>query len=152
MMVITLTNLWGGMNKVGIELIVQIITDNASNNMAAINTLALIHPNIFWISSTAYTVNLLLSDIAKIKHTQGAVMMGGSVSMYIYNHTKSTDIMRKAISGELIRPVTTSFVTAFLSLSSIKEKKKELWHMFIFDEWIDCTLSKIDTGKKVFFY
>lgn len=75
-------------------------------------------------------------------------MMGGSVSMYIYNHTKSIDIMRKAISGELIRPVTTSFVTAFLSLSSIKEKKKELWHMFIFDEWIDCTLSKTDTGKK----
>lgn len=36
-----------GINKIGIKNVVHIVTDNASNNIAVANILALIHPNIF---------------------------------------------------------------------------------------------------------
>jgi len=110
-----------GINYVGVDNVVQIVIDSASNNMAAANTLALTHPNIFW-TCAAHTINLMLADIGKIKNIQSAIMMG-SVSVYIYSHTKSLDIMRKATDGEIVRPGTTRFSTAFLSLSSIREKE-----------------------------
>ena len=140
-----------GINYVGVDNVVQIVTDNASNNMAAANTLALTHPNIFWTCCAAHTINLMLADIGKIKNIRSAIMMGRSVSVYIYSHTKSLDLMRKATGGEIVRPGTTRFATAFLSLSSIREKK-ELQHMFISDAWMDCALSKTDAGRKVYFY
>lgn len=59
-------------------------------------------------------------------------MMERSVLVYIYSHTKSLDLVRKAIGGELIRLRATRFAMTFVSLSSMREK--ELQNMFIFDK------------------
>ena len=90
--------------------------------MVTANTLALTHPNIFWTCAT-HTINLMLADIGKIKNIRSVIMIERLVSVYIYIHTKSLDLMRKATGEEIVRLRTNRFATAFLSLSSIREKK-----------------------------
>ena len=136
--------------EIGPENVVQIITDNASNNMSAAKTLLLKRPNIYWTPCAAHTINLMLGDIGKIKPIRSAILMGRSVTVYIYNHTKSLSLMRAKCDGDIVRPGATRFATAYLSLSSIREKRKNLKQMFVSNEWMLCTLSETDAGKKVY--
>jgi len=41
----------------GEDTVMHIFMDNPSNNMSATNMQSLKRPNIFWMSSVAYTVN-----------------------------------------------------------------------------------------------
>ncbi|KAJ9567018.1 hypothetical protein OSB04_002984 [Centaurea solstitialis] len=54
-------------DEVGHENVVQIVTDNASNNMGATKLLKLKRPKIFWTSCAAHTVNLMLEAIGDIQ-------------------------------------------------------------------------------------
>lgn len=49
--------------EVGPEKVVQVVTDNASNNMAAANLLMTKRPNMFWTSCATHTLNLMLEGI-----------------------------------------------------------------------------------------
>ena len=106
------------------ENIVQIVTDNASNNMAAANMLKLKRPNIFWTSCTTHTVSLMVGDIAKVKPMQNVILMERNMMVYIYSHTITLSIMREFTSGQIVRPRATRFVTTYLSLHSMREKRK----------------------------
>src|SRR4051812_33387388 len=90
-------------DQVGEDNVVQIVTDGASNNMAASKLLAEKRPNIFWTTCAAHTINLMLSDIAKIKPIQKAITMGRIVSVFIYNHTKVLQLFREFTKGDLVR-------------------------------------------------
>ena len=76
--------------------------------------------------------------------------MRRSVIVYIYNHTKSLSLMRTKCDGDIVRSRATKFATVYLSLSPIHEKKKNLKQMFVRNEWILCSLSETDAGKKVY--
>ncbi|XP_042380460.1 uncharacterized protein LOC121972910 [Zingiber officinale] len=52
--------------KVGPENVVQIVTDNASNNMGAAKLLKEKRPTIFWTSCATHSINLMLESIASI--------------------------------------------------------------------------------------
>lgn len=134
---------------VGPDNVVQIVMNGVSNNMSAAKTLRLKRPNIFWTSCATHTINLMLSDIGKIKSIQSAITMGRLVTIYIYSHAKSLSLMRDKVSEDIVRPGATRLATTFLSLSSKREKKKDLQQLFTCDEWMGCTLSKTDSGKKV---
>ncbi|KAF7153803.1 hypothetical protein RHSIM_Rhsim01G0126200 [Rhododendron simsii] len=49
---------------IGAQNVVQVVTDNASNNMAAAELLKIKRPNIFWTSCGTHTINLMLEGIA----------------------------------------------------------------------------------------
>ncbi|XP_020266105.1 uncharacterized protein LOC109841555 [Asparagus officinalis] len=136
-------------DQIGEANVIQIVTDGASNNMAASKLLLEKRPNIFWTTCAAHTVNLMLCDIAKIKPIRNAILMGRSVSVFIYNHTKPLQLFREFTKGDLVRPGVTRFATAFLSLQSLRDHKKEMRQMFISDKWTDCSLSRTPVGKNV---
>ncbi|TXG53450.1 hypothetical protein EZV62_022619 [Acer yangbiense] len=46
--------------QVGPQNVVQVVTDNASNNMATVKILKETMPHIFWSSCATYTINLML--------------------------------------------------------------------------------------------
>lgn len=46
--------------EVGLENVVQVVTDNASNNMGAAKLLKQKRPTIFWTSCATHTINLML--------------------------------------------------------------------------------------------
>lgn len=136
--------------EIGPDNVVQIVTDNASNNMSAAKTLLMRRPNIYWTPCAAHTINLMLGDIGKIRPIRSAITMGRSVTVYIYSHTKSLSLMRAKTNGDIVRPGVTRFATAYLSLSSMREKKKDLKQMFVSNEWMLSTLSETNAGKKVY--
>ena len=49
--------------EVGPQMVIQVVMDNASNNMAAGDMLKLKRPNIFWTSCVTHTLNLMLQGI-----------------------------------------------------------------------------------------
>ncbi|XP_020255970.1 uncharacterized protein LOC109832900 [Asparagus officinalis] len=102
-------------DQIGEANVIQIVTDGASNNMTASKLLLEKRSNIFWTTCAAHTVNLMLCDITKIKHIRNAILMG-SVSVFIYNHTKPLQLFREFTKSDLVRPGVTRFATAFLSL------------------------------------
>lgn len=130
----------------GEDNVVQVVTDNASNNMLAAKMLEVKRPKIFWTCCAAHTINLLLADIGKLKQVKDAVTMARQTTVFIYGHTKSLDMMRVACkdldSQDIVRPGVTRFATAFLSLHSMLLKKKELREMFRSEEWDALKLSK----------
>ena len=94
---------------------VQIVTDNASDNVAAANIMLLKRPSIFWTSCDAHTVNLMLGDIAKNKPIRNVIVNGRSVSVFIYSHMITLSLTRDIVKEDLPRPGATRFVIVFLS-------------------------------------
>ena len=74
---------------------VQVVTDNASNNIAVSKLLDVRRPHIFWIFCGAHTVNLMLQDIARIKSIRSAIIIAREVTVFIYGHTLILDLMRE---------------------------------------------------------
>lgn len=84
----------------GEEFIVQVVTNNASNNVSASRSLAVRRPCVFWTSCAAH-LNVLLQDIIKINPRQNAILMARTARVYLYAHTIVRDMMREKIEGPL---------------------------------------------------
>ena len=59
--------------EVGAQNVVQIITDNASNYVAAGRMLEEKHPTIWWTPCAAHCLDLMLEDIGKIEWAKKCV-------------------------------------------------------------------------------
>ncbi|CAN6362871.1 unnamed protein product [Urochloa humidicola] len=122
--------------KVGAENVVQVVTDNASNNMAAKNLLYVERPNIFWSSCATHTINLMLEGIGKMKKFKSTIDQAKALTIFIYAHHKTLSLMRKYTKKrDIIRPGVTRFASNFLTLQSLYEKKEQLRIMSQSDEW-----------------
>lgn len=122
--------------KVGAEKVVQVVTDNASNNMAAKDLLYVKRPNIFWSSCATHTLNLMLEGIGKMKKFKNTIDQAKSLTIFIYAHHKTLALMRKFTrKRDIVRPGVTRFASSFLTLQSLYEKKNELRAMSQSEEW-----------------
>ncbi|KAJ1259807.1 hypothetical protein BS78_10G184300 [Paspalum vaginatum] len=122
--------------KVGSEKVVQIVTDNASNNMAAKKLLSVKRPNIFWSSCATHTLNLMLEGIGKLKRFKSTLDQAKALTIFVYAHHNTLSLMRKYTKKrDIVRPGVTRFASSFLTLQSLYEKKSELRAMSQSDEW-----------------
>jgi len=136
--------------EVGVENVVQVITDNASNYVAAGKMLEEKHPTIWWSPCAAHCLDLMLEDIDKIEWVKKCVEDAKSITRYIYNHSWVLNLMRKHTGGkELVRSAITRFATKFLSLQSLVQEKSNLRKMFSCDEWNASQWSKKAKGKQM---
>jgi len=136
--------------EVGEENVVQIVTDNAANYMAAGRLFEHRHPTIFWSSCAAHCIDLMLEDIGKLDWIQQVVDKAKSITKYIYNHTIVLSAMRTYTEGkELVRPGATRFATNFISLQSVVQQKINLKRMFLGPEWMGCKHSKTMEGIQI---
>ncbi|XP_022883756.1 uncharacterized protein LOC111400579 [Olea europaea var. sylvestris] len=103
------------------ENVVQIVTDNASNNMAAANLLSIF---------------------------KGVIRKAKSFTIFIYAHHKTLALTRKFTKREIVRPRLTRFATFFLTLQSLLDKKQELRNMMTSNEWDNTKWSKSKKGKE----
>lgn len=134
--------------EVGVENVVQIITENASNYVLAGKLLEEKHPTIFWTPCAAHCIDLMLEDIGKIDWIKNTVEHAKCITKYIYNHSWILSLMRKYTGGkELIRPAITRFATHFLSLQSMSAQQRNLQNMFSSDEWNESQFSRKHDGK-----
>jgi hypothetical protein len=103
--------------EVGPQRVVQVITENATNNVAAGRLLMQRYPTLFWTPCAAHCVDLILEDIEKIPYIKDIVEPARSITKFIYNHAFLLSLMRRFTNNrELVRLAITRFATSFISL------------------------------------
>ncbi|KAK2664630.1 hypothetical protein Ddye_003204 [Dipteronia dyeriana] len=136
--------------EVGPENAVQVVTDNASNNMAAAKMLKAKMPSIFWSSCVTH-INLMLEDIGKLPKFINTLEEAKSFTIFIYAHHTTLALMRTFTrKRDIVRSGVTRFVYAFLTLQSLLEKKDKLRAMFTSTDWEKCKWSKSVKGKATY--
>jgi hypothetical protein len=134
--------------EVGPQNVIQVVTDNATNNMAAGEMLKLKRPNMFWTSCATHTLNLMLQGIGNQHKFKVVIEKAKALTIFIYAHHKTLALMRKFTKKrDIVRPGVTRFATSFLTLQSLMEKKNELRAMVASDAWDQCKHSKSVKGK-----
>ncbi|CAH1443070.1 unnamed protein product [Lactuca virosa] len=137
--------------EVGPENVVQIVTDNASNNMGAAKLLKEKRPTIFWTSCATHTLNLMLEGIGGLPRYKKILNHAKTLTVFIYAHHKTLSMMRHFTKKrDIVRPGVTRFASAFLTLQSLADKKAQLKQMFTRDEWESCRLSNTVKGKAAY--
>lgn len=134
--------------EVGPENVVQVVTDNASNNMGAKKMLLEKRSNMFWSSCATHTINLMLQGIGDLPRFSKVLEKAKAFTIFVYGHTRTLDCMRHFSSGkEIIRPGVTRFASAYLTLESLLEKKDQLRKMVVDGRWDKLREVKSKKGK-----
>ncbi|XP_073024252.1 uncharacterized protein [Primulina eburnea] len=134
--------------QVGAHNVVQIVTDNATNNMVAAKLMKEKRPGIFWSSCATHTVNLMLESIGKLLVFKKIIDQAKSFTIFIYAHHKTFSLMRSVTKKrDIVLPGVTRFASNFLTLQSLIDKKSSLRVMFTSDMWENCKWSKKNKGK-----
>jgi len=133
---------------IGPDDVVQVVTDNASNNMGAKKLLLEKRPNIFWTSCATHTINLMLQGIGNMPRFKKVIDQAKAIAIFVYGHTRTLECLRHFTEGrEIIRPGVTRFASAFLTLNSILEKKDQLRKMVVHNRWDTLKDVKSKKGK-----
>ncbi|KAM0894150.1 hypothetical protein ACQ4PT_024652 [Festuca glaucescens] len=137
-----------GIEEIGPEHVVQVVTDNASNNMGAKKILLEKRPNMFWSSCATHTINLMLQGIGNLPRFTKVLDKAKAFTIFVYGHTRTLDCMRHFSSGkEIIRPGVTRFASAYLTLESLLDKKDQLRKMVVDGRWDSLREVKSKNGK-----
>ncbi|CAN6685690.1 unnamed protein product [Malus baccata var. baccata] len=118
--------------EIGPPNVIQVVTDNASNNMAAANMMK--KRGRIWIGN--------------LPRFKGVIDKAKAFTIFIYAHHKTLALMRKHTKKrDIIRLGVTRFATSFLTLQSLMDKKKDLKVMVASEEWEQCKHVKTTKGK-----
>ncbi|XP_057791194.1 uncharacterized protein LOC131008327 [Salvia miltiorrhiza] len=135
--------------EIGEENVVQVLTDNGSNYVAAGKMLMEKRRHLYWTPCAAHCIDLMLEDIGKLPQIKTTIQRGVKFVGFIYNHTSTLSLLRRFTNKrELVRPAVTRFATSFLSLERIHKEKTNLRKMFTSEEWTQNKLSKEAKGKQ----
>ncbi|XP_031106336.1 uncharacterized protein LOC116010987 [Ipomoea triloba] len=137
--------------QVGEGNVVQIVTDNALNNMGVAKLLREKMPLIFWTCCATHSINLMLESIAGLPRFSRVLQQAKALTIFIYAHHKTLAMMRSFTKKrDIVRPGVTRFASAFLTLQSLAGKKVELKAMFTSNEWDECKFAKTVKGKQAY--
>jgi len=134
-------------DDLGPENVVQVVTDNASNNMGAKKLLLVKRPQIFWTSCAAHTINLMLQGIGNMPRFKKVIDQAKAFTIFVYGHTRTLDCLRYFTEGkEVVRAGVTRFASNFLTLNSMLEKD-QLRKMVVHTRWDSLKDVKSKKGK-----
>ncbi|CAM8978732.1 unnamed protein product [Rhodiola kirilowii] len=137
--------------RVGEENVIQVVSDNASNYVAAGKLLEKRRKHLFWTPCAAHCIDLMLEDIGKIPRIKGAIKNAIILNSYIYTHVGVLNLMRKyTMKRELLRPAITRFATTFITFKSLYDQKANLRRMFTSDDWRKTKWSNEVGGRTCF--
>ena len=122
--------------EVRVSNVMQVITNNAVNYVAAGRLLSAKYPTIFWIPCAAHCIDLMLEDNGKLEWVQDVVQECKHITKYIYNHAWVLNLMREFTQDELSHPTVTQFATNFLSLQILLYEYQALRRMFCGQQWV----------------
>nr|XP_051188524.1 uncharacterized protein LOC127302164 [Lolium perenne] len=133
---------------IGAEKVIQVVTDNASVNIAAANLLKAKRPSIFWNGCAAHTIDLMLEDIGNLPEVDKTITQARLVTVFLYAHIRVLALMRSVLKKDLVRSGVTRFATAYLNLKSLQDNKNGLQKLFRSDELHEMGYLKKDKGDK----
>ncbi|KAK2664788.1 hypothetical protein Ddye_003362 [Dipteronia dyeriana] len=128
---------------VGVENVIQVITDSAACYVYAGRLLMAKYCSLFWSPCASCCIDKMLEDIGKLEWVAMVLDEAKAITRYIYSHAWTLNMMRKFTGGrELIRPRITRFVANYLSLRSIVIHEENLKQMFSHSEWLSSIYSR----------
>ena len=110
----------------GKECVVQVVTDNASNCVAARKQLSERYPDIVFAACSAHCLDLLLEDIGKQTWASAVIQRGHDVVKFMTTHQGAHSYFRSHSNLELLKPVATRFASNFTMLQRLYECKNGL--------------------------
>uniref|UniRef100_A0A2N9FFY5 BED-type domain-containing protein n=1 Tax=Fagus sylvatica TaxID=28930 RepID=A0A2N9FFY5_FAGSY len=129
--------------EVGVENVVQVITNSTASYVYAGSRLMAKYSSLFWSPCASHCIDKMLEDIGKQEWVATVLEEAKSITRYIYSNAWTLNMMRKFTGGrELLRPRISRFVTNFLTLRSIVVQEDNLKHMFSHTEWLSSICSK----------
>ena len=134
--------------QIGEANVVQVVSDNGSNNVLVGKLLEAKRPNLYWIPCATRCLDLILEDIGKIPKIAKTLERTIQLTGYIYNHGGVLNMMREYTKQrELVRAGKTRFCTSYLTIKSIYKQKHNLRAMFTFEEWVRSRWAKKANSK-----
>ncbi|XP_059068694.1 uncharacterized protein LOC131056578 [Cryptomeria japonica] len=136
--------------EVGVQNVVQVVTDNVVAYVAIDKLLQARHPSLFWSPCVAHCLDLLLEDIGKLSWVKNVIEDGREITKYIYKHTWILELMRQHTDGkDLVRSGVTRFATNFLNLQSLLCALPNLERMFVSERWLQNPYCRKPEAEKV---
>ncbi|GLJ45608.1 hypothetical protein SUGI_0960040 [Cryptomeria japonica] len=135
--------------EVGVENVVQVVTDSAANCVGARKLIVEKYPQIYWSPCAAHCLDLLLHDLAKFPWIHEVIHRGRAIANFIRNHRLTLSLYRQHASRELLRPCDTRFASFYITLKRVVEEKAALRSVVCSNKWENSALSKSAKGKTI---
>ncbi|KAG8374777.1 hypothetical protein BUALT_Bualt10G0031000 [Buddleja alternifolia] len=136
--------------EVGIESVVQVLTDSAPNFAYAGKLLMDKYASIFWSPCASHCITKMLHDLSKLDWVSIVLEEATTITKYIYSDKWIVNMMQKFTSGmELIRPKILTCVANFLTLRFLVLQEENLKDMFSHTEWLTSSFSQCADGQLV---
>ncbi|XP_019237352.1 PREDICTED: uncharacterized protein LOC109217548 [Nicotiana attenuata] len=136
-------------DSIGAENIVQVVTDNASENVKAGDLMSVGYPHIYWTPCAAHSVNLIFGDIFKERPFSTVFNQAIRVHSYIVQRPLLLNMMKRFTKQRsLVKPAKTRFATAFLTLHRMYEQKSNLKKLFVSDEYTSSAYGREARGRE----
>ncbi|XP_042493873.1 uncharacterized protein LOC122073359 [Macadamia integrifolia] len=136
--------------SVGQNLVVQIISDNASNYSSALDMLIGKYRWLFKTRCAAHGVNLMLKDIyEKVFWFQEIFDEAKRIIDYLYKSIIVLQLIRSFTNKDLKYPCKTKFASNFLMLQSIVEVEEKLRLLVASADWRSLRNSKSVEADRV---
>ncbi|KAH9292228.1 hypothetical protein KI387_042583, partial [Taxus chinensis] len=135
--------------EIGVENVVQVVTDSVANCVGAGKLIVEKYPQIYWSPCAAHCLDLLLHDLAKFPWIHEAIHRGRAIANFIRNHRLTLNLYRQHASRELLRPCETRFASFYITLKRVVEEKAALRFVMCSNEWENLVLSKGPKGKNI---
>lgn len=138
-------------DAIGIDNVVQVVTDSAGNCVTARQMFASKYKSVVFSPCTAHCLDLL-EDISKLNWVRDAINNGHQVVKFITNHQSSLAYFRDKSLLELLKPGETRFATYFIMLQRVQQTKDSLQETFMdrdFKMWLSRALPAIMSNGKI---
>lgn len=136
--------------EVGVENVVQVITDSSPSYVFAGRLLTAKYSSLFWSPCASHCITKMLEDFSKQEWVRAVLEEANVIMRYLHSHLGILGMMRKFTGGrELIRPRFNKLVGDFLSLRSIVIQEDNLKHMFSDTEWLSSSYSRSPDAQAI---
>nr|XP_009592335.1 uncharacterized protein LOC104089195 [Nicotiana tomentosiformis] len=136
-------------DSIGAENVVQVVTNNASENVKAGDLMSVGYPHIYWTPCAAHCINLIFDDIFKERPFSSVFNQAIRVHSYIAQRPLLLNMIKRFTKQRsLVKPAKTRFATAFLTLHRMYEQKSNLKKLFVSDEYTNSAYGREARGRE----
>jgi hypothetical protein len=137
--------------EMGVENVVQVITENTNSYRNAGKMLEDKRKNLYWTPCAAYCLEQLLEDLMQIKWVSECMEKCRKISKLIYNRSWLLNLLKKEFTNgqDLLTPLITQYSSSFASLLNFVDHKGALKRLFQSNRWLTSKVSKSEEGKDV---
>ncbi|XP_024536026.1 uncharacterized protein LOC112348162 [Selaginella moellendorffii] len=120
-----------GINIVGAENVVMVVTDGENANRAAAALLQQRYPKIQWAACFAHCLNNALKDFGVLPWMATLLERGKSLVIFVRNHSHILALLVEFTHKRLLRYCDTRFGYNFIMMERLVELREALQQMFV---------------------